>query len=145
MLQDNFDLYPYNQFPIAKLQKWCSQFTHMAVDFLIYYISSNFLDDFLWYAGMSSWYIRMPGYTYLHKFYLSIQAKKLEADIDMTRKEMEDPTEVEIELKRRLGQLTDHLIQKQAQVCLSNNFQVNCSKWDVQLCSSYGLPITSLS
>lgn len=34
----------------------------------------------------------------------------------MTRKEIEDPTEVEIELKRRLGQLTDHLIQKQAQV-----------------------------
>lgn len=36
----------------------------------------------------------------------------------MTRKEIEDPTEVEVELKRRLGQLTDHLIQKQAQVCL---------------------------
>ena len=31
---------------------------------------------------------------------------------------MEDPTEVEIELKRRLGQMTDHLIQKQAQVCV---------------------------
>lgn len=47
---------------------------------------------------------------------LEDKAKKLEADIEMTRKEMEDPTEVEIELKRRLGQLTDHLIQKQAQV-----------------------------
>ncbi|RVX18170.1 Golgin candidate 2 [Vitis vinifera] len=34
----------------------------------------------------------------------------------MTRKEMESPTVVEVELKRRLGQLTDHLIQKQAQV-----------------------------
>jgi hypothetical protein len=72
----------------------------------------------------------------------------------MTRKEMEDPTEVEIELKRRLGQLTDHLIQKQAQVCLSNYFQVNCSNWDlqflvncsnwdVQFFSSFGLPIES--
>jgi hypothetical protein len=72
----------------------------------------------------------------------------------MTRKEMEDPTEVEIELKRRLGQLTDHLIQKQAQVCLSNYFQVNCSNWDLQFLvncsnwdlqffSSFGLPIES--
>ncbi|GFZ12288.1 golgin Putative 2 [Actinidia rufa] len=33
----------------------------------------------------------------------------------MTQKEMENPTEVEVELKRRLNQLTDHLIQKQAQ------------------------------
>ncbi|KDP41144.1 hypothetical protein JCGZ_03635 [Jatropha curcas] len=47
---------------------------------------------------------------------LEDKAKKLEANIEMTRKDMEDPTEVEIELKRRLGQLTDHLIQKQAQV-----------------------------
>ncbi|XP_057951636.1 golgin candidate 2 [Malania oleifera] len=47
---------------------------------------------------------------------LQDKAKKLEADIEMTRKEMENPTEVEVELKRRLGQLTDHLIQKQAQV-----------------------------
>jgi hypothetical protein len=72
----------------------------------------------------------------------------------MTRKEMEDPTEVEIELKRRLGQLTDHLIQKQAQVCLSNYFEVNCSNWDLQFLvncsnwdlqffSSFGLPIES--
>jgi hypothetical protein len=72
----------------------------------------------------------------------------------MTRKEMEDPTEVEIELKRRLGQLTDHLIQKQAQFCLSNYFQVNCSNWDLQFLvncsnwdlqffSSFGLPIES--
>ncbi|GLT63554.1 hypothetical protein SLA2020_361120 [Shorea laevis] len=44
------------------------------------------------------------------------KAKELEANIELTRKEMEEPTEVEIELKRRLGQLTDHLIQKQAQV-----------------------------
>ncbi|KAL9443891.1 hypothetical protein AB3S75_017132 [Citrus x aurantiifolia] len=47
---------------------------------------------------------------------LEDKAKKLEGNIEMTRKEIEDPTEVEIELKRRLGQRTDHLIQKQAQV-----------------------------
>ncbi|KAL0429547.1 UNVERIFIED_CONTAM: Golgin candidate 2 [Sesamum radiatum] len=44
------------------------------------------------------------------------QAKTLETSIETTRRELEDPTEVEIELKRRLSQLTDHLIQKQAQV-----------------------------
>lgn len=47
---------------------------------------------------------------------LQEKAKSLEASIEMTRNEMENPTDVEIELKRRLGQLTDHLIQKQAQV-----------------------------
>lgn len=47
---------------------------------------------------------------------LQQKAKQLEANIELTRKDMEEPTEVEIELKRRLGQLTDHLIQKQAQV-----------------------------
>lgn len=36
----------------------------------------------------------------------------------MTKKEIEEPTEVEVELKRRLRQMTDHLIQKQAKVCL---------------------------
>lgn len=40
----------------------------------------------------------------------------MEKNIEMTRKEMEEPTEVETELKRRLQQLTDHLILKQAQV-----------------------------
>lgn len=49
-----------------------------------------------------------------------MQAKTLETSIETTRREIENPTEVEIELKRRLSQLTDHLIQKQAQVCLSN-------------------------
>ncbi|KAG8484144.1 hypothetical protein CXB51_022889 [Gossypium anomalum] len=44
------------------------------------------------------------------------RATQLEASIELTRKAMEDPTEVEVELKRRLGQLTDHLIQKQAQL-----------------------------
>ncbi|PON49798.1 Golgin candidate [Trema orientale] len=44
------------------------------------------------------------------------KAKQLEANIDLTRKEMEEPTEVEVELKRRLDQMTEHLIQKQAQV-----------------------------
>ncbi|XP_052181226.1 golgin candidate 2 [Diospyros lotus] len=47
---------------------------------------------------------------------LQEKAKTLEANIEMTRKDMENPTEVEFELKRRLGQLTDHLIRKQAQV-----------------------------
>ena len=49
-------------------------------------------------------------------FLVKFQATKLEADIEMMRKELEEPTEVEIELKRRLNQLTDHLIQKQSQV-----------------------------
>ncbi|KAL6545530.1 hypothetical protein OROGR_009404 [Orobanche gracilis] len=44
------------------------------------------------------------------------QARILETSIETTRREIENPTEVEIELKRRLHQLTDHLIQKQAQV-----------------------------
>ncbi|KAI3977010.1 hypothetical protein MKX01_008868 [Papaver californicum] len=44
------------------------------------------------------------------------KAKKLEESIEATRNEMENPTAVEVELKRRLSQLTDHLIQKQAQV-----------------------------
>lgn len=47
---------------------------------------------------------------------LQEKAKKLEADIQLAQKEMEKPTEVEVELKQRLGQMTDHLIQKQAQV-----------------------------
>ncbi|XWS50817.1 hypothetical protein CRYUN_Cryun12cG0121600 [Craigia yunnanensis] len=47
---------------------------------------------------------------------LQDKARQLEASIESTRKELEDPTEVEVELKRRLGQLTDHLIQKQSQV-----------------------------
>lgn len=47
---------------------------------------------------------------------LQDKAKMLEANIEMTRKEIENPTEVEVELKRRLSQFTDHLIQKQAQV-----------------------------
>ncbi|GLT45493.1 hypothetical protein SLA2020_193220 [Shorea laevis] len=44
------------------------------------------------------------------------KTKQLEFNIELTRKKIEEPTEVEVELKRRLGQLTDHLIQKQAQV-----------------------------
>ncbi|XP_019169741.1 PREDICTED: golgin candidate 2 isoform X2 [Ipomoea nil] len=47
---------------------------------------------------------------------LQEKAKTLETSIDTTKRELESPTEVEVELKRRLGQLTDHLIQKQAQV-----------------------------
>ncbi|GMI96369.1 golgin candidate 2 [Hibiscus trionum] len=47
---------------------------------------------------------------------LQDKARQLEASIESTRKEVEEPTEVEVELMRRLRQLTDHLIQKQAQV-----------------------------
>ncbi|KAI4326271.1 hypothetical protein MLD38_031600 [Melastoma candidum] len=47
---------------------------------------------------------------------LELKAQHLSENIELTRKEMEEPTEVEVELNRRLGQLTDHLIQKQAQV-----------------------------
>lgn len=47
---------------------------------------------------------------------LQEKARKLESDIDITRKEIEEPTEIEVELKRRLQQMTDHLIQKQAKV-----------------------------
>ncbi|XP_076912990.1 golgin candidate 2-like [Bidens hawaiensis] len=47
---------------------------------------------------------------------LQEKAKTLETAIQETRKEIENPSEVEVELKRRLSQLTDHLIQKQAQV-----------------------------
>ncbi|KAK7251728.1 hypothetical protein RIF29_35174 [Crotalaria pallida] len=47
---------------------------------------------------------------------LQEKARKLETDIEMTRREIEEPTEVEAELKRRLHQMTDHLIQKQAKV-----------------------------
>lgn len=49
-------------------------------------------------------------------WYGMVQAKTLETSIEATRKEIENPSQVEVELKRRLGQLTDHLIQKQAQV-----------------------------
>lgn len=44
------------------------------------------------------------------------KATKLEENIESTQKEMETSTEVEIELKKRLSQMTDHLIQKQSQV-----------------------------
>ncbi|RID51791.1 hypothetical protein BRARA_H02433 [Brassica rapa] len=47
---------------------------------------------------------------------LQDKANKLEADISTMKKELEEPTEVETELRRRLDQLTDHLIQKQSQV-----------------------------
>ncbi|XP_029117714.1 golgin candidate 2 isoform X2 [Elaeis guineensis] len=47
---------------------------------------------------------------------LKAMAKKLEDNIEITRREMLHPTEVEVELKKRLDQLTDRLIQKQTQV-----------------------------
>lgn len=53
---------------------------------------------------------------HLKSFAILLQAKKLETDIYVIKSEMENPSEVELELKRRLRQMTDHLIQKQAQV-----------------------------
>lgn len=47
---------------------------------------------------------------------LQIKVKQLEETIDRTREAWEGPTEVEVELESRLSQLTDLLIQKQAQV-----------------------------
>ncbi|KAH7679729.1 hypothetical protein IHE45_06G077800 [Dioscorea alata] len=47
---------------------------------------------------------------------LKEKAKKLEENIELTKSEMMHPTEIEVELKKRLSQLTDHLIQKQTQV-----------------------------
>ncbi|CAO2036806.1 unnamed protein product [Urochloa humidicola] len=47
---------------------------------------------------------------------LKDKARKIEENIEMTRRAMVQPTEVEIELKKRLDQLTDRLIQKQMQV-----------------------------
>ncbi|KAM0908386.1 hypothetical protein ACQ4PT_015488 [Festuca glaucescens] len=42
-------------------------------------------------------------------------ARKIEENIELTRRDMVQPTEVETELKKRLDQLTDRLIQKQMQ------------------------------
>ncbi|TVU16400.1 hypothetical protein EJB05_39959 [Eragrostis curvula] len=47
---------------------------------------------------------------------LKDKARKIEENIELTRRDMVHPTEVEIELKKRLDQLTDRLIQKQMQV-----------------------------
>lgn len=47
---------------------------------------------------------------------LERKEKKLQEDIEKLQKEMEVPTDVEVELKRRLAQLINHLIQKQSQV-----------------------------
>ncbi|KAF7011655.1 hypothetical protein CFC21_025934 [Triticum aestivum] len=47
---------------------------------------------------------------------LKEKARKIEENIELTRRDMVQPTEVEIELKKRLDQLTDRLIQKQMQV-----------------------------
>ncbi|KAG2569354.1 hypothetical protein PVAP13_7NG372400 [Panicum virgatum] len=47
---------------------------------------------------------------------LKDKARKIEESIELTRRNMVHPTEVEIELKKRLDQLTDRLIQKQMQV-----------------------------
>ncbi|XP_064978107.1 golgin candidate 2-like [Musa acuminata AAA Group] len=47
---------------------------------------------------------------------LKDKAKNLEENIKMMRRDIVHPTEVEVELKKRLDQLTDRLIQKQMQV-----------------------------
>lgn len=47
---------------------------------------------------------------------LKDKARWLEENIGKTKREILQPTEVELELKKRLSQLTDHLIQKQTQV-----------------------------
>ncbi|KAH9314201.1 hypothetical protein KI387_022828, partial [Taxus chinensis] len=47
---------------------------------------------------------------------VQVKVKQLEENIERTTEEWEGPTEVEVELESRLSQLTDHLIQKQAQV-----------------------------
>lgn len=47
---------------------------------------------------------------------LQEKAKTLEMSIDAMQRELHNPSEMEIELKQRLSRLTDHLIQKQAQV-----------------------------
>lgn len=47
---------------------------------------------------------------------LKDKARWLEESIGKTKREVLQPTEVELELKKRLSQLTDHLIQKQTQV-----------------------------
>ncbi|KAG6497116.1 hypothetical protein ZIOFF_045004 [Zingiber officinale] len=45
-----------------------------------------------------------------------MKAKMLEENVEMMRRGITRPTEIEIELKKRLEQLTDRLIQKQLQV-----------------------------
>ncbi|THU70290.1 hypothetical protein C4D60_Mb08t23450 [Musa balbisiana] len=47
---------------------------------------------------------------------LKDKVKNLEKNIEMMRRDIVHPTEVEVELKKRLDQLTDRLIQKQMQV-----------------------------
>jgi chromosome segregation ATPase len=47
---------------------------------------------------------------------LKDKARKIKENIELTKRRMVHPTEVEIELKKRLDQLTDRLIQKQMQV-----------------------------
>ncbi|PKA49097.1 Golgin candidate 2 [Apostasia shenzhenica] len=47
---------------------------------------------------------------------LKDKTRRLEESIEQTKMELLQPTQVEVELKKRLAQLTDHLIQKQSQV-----------------------------
>eukprot|EP01018_Ginkgo_biloba_P008894 Gb_04284 [translate_table: standard] len=54
---------------------------------------------------------------------LQAKVKQLEANIGRTREAWEGPKEVEVELESRLSQLTDHLIQNQAQAILNALFK----------------------
>ena len=74
---------------------------------------------FIWLIPYVHVYISLGNQYILLTVSSIYQAKKLEANIEITKKE--EPTEVETELKQRLGQMTDHLIQKQAQVCLQTS------------------------
>lgn len=49
----------------------------------------------------------------------------LEENVEMMRRGITRPTEIEIELKKRLEQLTDRLIQKQLQVCTNTHTHTN--------------------
>lgn len=99
---------------VPQLSNWLTLQVSYGIIILIWYMQ---LYNFLWKVGNSLYMIELLGKSLTVLFEIvKLQANKLEADINTMRKELEEPTEVEIELKRRLDQLTDHLIQKQSQV-----------------------------
>ncbi|KAG8066488.1 hypothetical protein GUJ93_ZPchr0004g39852 [Zizania palustris] len=68
---------------------------------------------------------------------LKDKARKIEENIELTKRSMVHPTEVEIELKKRLDQLTDRLIQKQMQVeSLSSEKAALLLRIEVCICRS---------
>lgn len=54
--------------------------------------------------------------TYIFFFAFTCKVRSIEESINMTKREMENRTEMEMELEKRLDQLSDRLIQKQSQV-----------------------------